>query len=70
MEYDFDGKQMWIDTADADGWISKDTSGVMEALDITDYEVQYEAERVLETARNYYDTEFENDDEIRWRFTE
>lgn len=63
-----EGKEMWLKCADADGWISKDTSAVINELEITGYDDEKEAEESLNLAMNYYDIEFENEKEERWKF--
>ena len=59
---------MWLKCTDADGWISKDTSTVIAEIGITGYDEEKEAEESLNLAMNFYDIEFENEKEERWKF--
>lgn len=63
-----EGKEMWLKCADADGFISKDTSDVINDLDIVGYDAEKEAEKSLNQAVNYFDVEFANEKQERWKF--
>lgn len=63
-----EGKKIWEKSADEDGFISKSTSQVISELGIEDYDEEKEMTESLTLAMNYYDVEFENETEERWRF--
>lgn len=62
------GKEIWQKFADSAGWISK---SVMQVVDEVGYDTRNEkeiTEKSLLLAQNYFDIEFENEKEERWRF--
>lgn len=62
------GKETWEKFVEADGFISKNINEVIADLEIGDYDEEKEMIESLNIAMNYYDVEFENEREERWRF--
>lgn len=58
----------WKQQADADGWISKDPEEI--ADDIEDYDDRRQLEEILYKTMYYFNVEWENEDEKRWKFKE
>lgn len=63
-----DARAIWKDYEDAEGWISKSPEEVGE--DIGDFDEAYVTIPALYSAMNFYDIEYEQPEEKRWRFTE
>ncbi len=63
-----EARAIWKDYEDENGWISKSPEEVAE--DIEDFDEAYVTIPALYSAMNFYEIEYEQPDEARWRFTE
>lgn len=62
------GKEIWQKFADSDGWISKSVIQITDEMDYGTRDEKEITEESLSLAQNYFDIEFENEKEERWRF--
>lgn len=63
-----EARSVWKDYEDSEGWISKTPEEIAE--DIEDFDDQRVTMEALWRSMNFYEIEYEQPSESRWRFTE